>query len=354
MTTPIDHSTRANGYVYRVISASTSVDSAICIDGRTSLSTSGPTRQGMIKHHHSYNPSSIHTHTVHSRDHYTKYSSQLTIHTTIGRPDSTAIQSAAQRLTALINTIARLEVLHLVLESTTTKLLSSHIDDPVLHSTHPITHALRSILASSSADVVRVELTDVWFAPGVIEALLQDFGGGLEVSTSAPGGSFERARTGRYSSTHLWAFDLEEREFAQVEALRSEHLCVEHAGLPGSVFSELDAFCPMEYLHEDSEAMEDTARLIREVSGFFEMDGEDLRQHGEVQHTTYSQSHVPECEELDKSDDVDEEDMQGIEDINAIMGNLEEQEVQMGDECYLRYMTNFAPELLGNWLEETV
>ncbi|KAF1359314.1 hypothetical protein EJ07DRAFT_156215 [Lizonia empirigonia] len=280
-------------------------------------------------------------------DYDSAFCRQLTIHTNITHPNSARTKEAAHRIGTLTNIITPFEILNLKFSSKASKFLQSRVDDAILHTAHPITDALRMILTFGVAELVRVELDNVWFATDVADDLQRKFGGRLDIFTTPEGGETKRQLTGQYSTTHLDKFGSELRDGQDAEYLQEEDSA---SSSLGSALSDLDMFCPMDFLDEDPQDFRDRARFTREDSGFFDMDGEEVGWG----YNTVGAGDLHDCtsdaEELDENDDVDDEELEDIPDIDSVVGNLEEMEMQRVDEKDVCYMTNFAPELLGRWV----
>lgn len=278
--------------------------------------------------------------------HDSAFCRQLTIHTIITRPNSARTKEAAHRIGTLTKIITPFEILDLKFSSRASKFLQSRVDDAILHTAHPITDALRKILSFGVAALVRVELDNVCFATDVADDLQRLFGDRLDIFTTPEGGETKRQPTGQYSTTHLEEFGFELRNDQDVECLQEEDSA---SSSLGSALSDLDMFCPVDFLDEDPQDFQDRARFTREDSAFFDMDGDEVAWG----HNTVGAGDLHDCnsddEELDENDDVDDDEMEAIPDIDSVVGNLEEMEMQRVDEKDVCYMTNFAPELLGRW-----
>ncbi|KZM27433.1 uncharacterized protein EKO05_0010723 [Ascochyta rabiei] len=337
----------------------------LCTDGLAVLRTCTLVHQEAASYYYQRNPFTVSLPAVHSKgatilppmaDRYLTYLRQLTLCTSIGRPELADTREVARSIVALTRTGTHLEVLTLVFSSKISPILQTRIDDSVLHDTHPITHALRALLLFDVAKQVRVELENAWFAAGVVDDLRSEFGDRLEVFTAVQGEAFERPLTGHYSLTHLQAFGINEHDAAYLQ-----RECLHGGSTPsslGSALSELDVFSPMEFFDEEPMDVGNFVRIERADSGFgeliFDMDEAEPGMEVEVKKTGYLHMPALDDEELGESDDVDDEEMEGMDGIDAIVGNLEELEVRRVNEEDVCYMVNFAPELMGRWPEESV
>jgi hypothetical protein len=251
----------------------------------------------------------------------------------------TMVDDCARRIAALADSGATFSTLTLSFRSTTSRMLSNRVDDPVLHAEHPITLALRHILSSNIARSVRIVLDDVWFAPGVASQLAYDSQGSLEVVTSAS--STERPLLGQTTQDHLRNLGLEVQDVHDAEYLLPSLSDGSLSSMPSplsSALSEVDAFSPTEFMDE---ARDEGAENVHDPSKNQNADSlfdEPLFDTDE--------------DELNEEDDVGDEDMEDIDDIDAILGNMEETMHYCANEADVCYMTNFAPDLLRRWLED--
>lgn len=266
-------------------------------------------------------------------DKYLKYSRVLTVKVKLGYVSPADIHKQAQRLTTAANHV-NLATLTLNLTSNASRVVSTAIDDCVLHATHPLTLALQHFL-SSGVKSVRVNLKGVWFALGLATKLLSEFEGSLEVITC--NSSTERALTGQMTRDHLRDLGLDLKDVEDAEYLHSSDYDGNFPSLPSSLssaLSELDTFSPMDHLDGNPEDLQDTTKAEESDSLFddpmFDMDDVDAGSE----------------EELTEDDDADDEEMEDINDFEAIIDNLQEvtcRKVIKKDICY---MTNFAPNML--------
>ncbi|KAH6629222.1 hypothetical protein C7974DRAFT_472073 [Boeremia exigua] len=263
-------------------------------------------------------------------DRYLKYLRRLTINVCL---TSSRVHDSARRIEALANTGATLASLTINLISRTSRVLSNRVDDNVLSEDHPIALALHHLLSSSVAQSMRVNLEGVWFAPGLATKLLNEFEGTLEVLTTLS--SLERALVGQKTQTHLRALDIDTE--AATDRLPSPPASPSPSDL-STALSELDQFSPMEFFDEYTEEVEVDAEadLLIDEPMFDAHDNEEGHE-----------------EELTEEDDVADEEMEDIDNFEAILGGLGEIAQQRANEADISYMTNFAPEMLGRWIEGT-
>lgn len=273
-------------------------------------------------------------------DKHLRYLRQLTIDV---RLDACSHIQHAQRISSLCKSDARLSLLTLNLTSKASKILSNSVDDYVLHSRHPLTLALQHLLTSNTAQLVRIQLNNVWFGPGTATQLQSEFGDRLELHTAAA--SLERCLLGQTTQSHLYSLALDDRDiedatYIALSTTESDGLL----SLPSSLstaLSELDRFSPMEFLDDDAVDLDDlwkaeTAESVFDEAFFGTMDGFDAR-----------------SEDLNADDDVDDDDMEGIDDFDAVMGHVEEVMHFRANQMDVEHMVNFAPGLLGRWVEES-
>ena len=297
-------------------------------------------------------------------DRYLKYLRQLTIRTTIGQPNPTSIDKVADSITALGDVGATFEVLCFELSSKISEALGMCVDDPVLHTDHPITYALRTVLAFGIAKTVQVELKNVWFASGVLDELRSGLSSGrLEVFTDTENKKIERPLIGNYSTVHLDNLDLDEQDVRDARVLQEYVSSSESAALmPSSLstaLSDLDRFFIAEYLDGDPGSFEDLLGREKADSLFdepmFEIQGIGNPESAIEDDNGNAESleiFMEDEEELTEDDDIEDEEIIDVHSIDAIVGNMkamEMQRVNMKDICY---MTNFAPDSLGKWVEK--
>ncbi|KAJ4352757.1 hypothetical protein N0V95_003975 [Ascochyta clinopodiicola] len=338
----------------------------LCTDSLAVLRTCTFIHQEAASHYYQHNSFTVSLPAAHSKgatilppiaDRYLKYLRRLTICTTIGRPELVNTQEVARSIAALASTGTNLEALTLRFSSQISPILQTRVDDSVLHNTHPITYALRALLTSDVAKSLRVELENAWFAPGIVDGLRSEFGDRLEFLTTVQGEETERPLTGHYSLTHLQAYGINEQDVWDTEYLQSDRL---HGGsTPSSLdsaLSELDVFSPIEFFDEEPEDLRNLFKTEGAGLGvdelMFEIE-EELGIEVDAKDTGYLHAPAIDDEELNENDDVDDDEMEGIDGFDAIVGNLEELARRRVNEEDICYMVNFAPGLLGKWLEES-
>lgn len=248
------------------------------------------------------------------------------------------VREQAQRLAAIADHCASVTTLTLSITSAGSRVVSSMLDDYVLHASHPLILATRPFLLCSTIRSVRVNLDRVWFAPGTLDQLTSD--GRLEIFTSET--SIERPMYGYQTHDHLRELGIEGQEIEDAENLQRGDLSGTLPCVPASLesaLSELDHFSPTEELDNWHEHLYNSAADKRSEPSsdglMFDMD--DIGEAYE--------------EELTEDDDVDDDDMEKIDDIEGIVDNLVQvyqQKVNSKDICY---MANFAPHMLRLWCE---
>lgn len=269
-------------------------------------------------------------------DRYLKYLRHLTVNICVTTSDVTR---SAERLATLAGRDVALSVLTLNLSSTTSRLLSTRTDDPVLEESHGLTRALEQLLLSSAVTLFRVNLDAVWFAPGLATRLLGAFKGKLEIVTAEKG--VERKLLGQTMQTHLRDLGLGE-EFD--EGAGSPSSTVDTApSTPDSLrsaLSELDQFSPVEFFDGDENDVNGGERQEKESSGIV---------LGDVDMLCAADRREME-EELTEEDDINDDDMEDIDSLDAIFANLQDVAHWRANEADVYYATNFAPEMLGRWI----
>jgi hypothetical protein len=185
----------------------------------------------------------------------------------------------------------------------------------------------------------RVNLDAVWFAPGLATRLLGAFRGKLEIVTAEKG--VERKLLGQTMQTHLRDLGLGE-EFD--EGAGSPSSTVDTApSTPDSLrsaLSELDQFSPVEFFDGDENDVNGGERQEKESSGIV---------LGDVDMLCAADRREME-EELTEEDDINDDDMEDIDSLDAIFANLQDVAHWRANEADVYYATNFAPEMLGRWI----
>ncbi|KAH7070111.1 hypothetical protein FB567DRAFT_220429 [Paraphoma chrysanthemicola] len=285
-------------------------------------------------------------------DRYLRYLRTLTIQAFIGPGILEQTRKVATAIASLPSIGARFTVLTCLFTSPLSHLLTSRVDDTVMDQTHPITSALRGVLESNVAEIVRIQLDHVWFAPGVARHLKSDFGTRVEFSVNGnivlDMDSLERSLTGRYSSTHLVALGLDAVDVEMTPTPNSTP-----SSLPSSLcsaFADLDTFSVTSFEWSSDE----------EESPFKDFDDDSTQDQADaaeqpffteddIEEWSAATDRQKEEEELGIRDDTGEdEEMDDVqqEDILAIMRNMEENAHHVANKHDISYMANFAPELL--------
>jgi hypothetical protein len=286
-------------------------------------------------------------------DRYLRYLRMLTIQAFTGQPVMPQTRKVATAIAALPSIGARFTEINILLATPLSHLLTSRVDDSVMDHMHPITLALRSILESNVAKVVRIHLDHAWFAPGVARGLKDEFGTFLEFVCNGNHildmSSIERSLTGRYSSTHLIALGVDE----EVRGEMTVSPVTTHSSQPSSLcsaFADLDTFSVTSFELNSTEnglqckdlddSLQENADSV-ERSFFTEDDIEEW--------SAATEGHEQEEEMLGELDDyVEDDEMEDVQHdvISAIMQNMQEAAHHIANEHDITYMANFAPDLL--------
>ncbi|KAH7069616.1 hypothetical protein BKA63DRAFT_86010 [Paraphoma chrysanthemicola] len=285
-------------------------------------------------------------------DRYLRYLRTLTIQAFAGPGILQRTRKVATAIASLASIGARFTALTFLFTSPLSHLLTSRVDDTVMDQTHPITAALRSVLESDVAEVVRIQLDHVWFAPGVARHLKSDFGARVEFTVNGNHAhdmeTLERPLTGRYSSTHLVVLGLDAVDVGMTPAPKStpssppSSLC--------SAFADLDTFSVTSFEWSSDE----------EGSQFKDFDDESAQGQADAAEQPFfteddieewsaaTEGHKEEDELGIRDDAGEDEEMDDVqqEEILAIMRNMEENAHHVANEHDMTYMANFAPDLL--------
>ncbi|KAF1911924.1 hypothetical protein BDU57DRAFT_564480 [Ampelomyces quisqualis] len=295
-------------------------------------------------------------------DKYLRFLKRLTLHVPIGPLTTARTRRVAVTIAALSAIGAQFTELNLHFTSTMSRMLNTRVDDAKLESKHPITEALRKMLCANVAAKLRIQLDDVWFAPGVAQALQEAFGPQLEFyhqeSRVCEPSELERSLTGRHSSTHLTDLSLNPEEAMTMNALDDlESPRSAPSSLPSShhsAFAELDTFSVSSFEFGSDEAdIEDNDGPTRcdihdgEEPFFNDNDIEEWSACTQEEQESSDDEMLDDIEDLDNNDDEDEdmEDVPNAE-FQAIIDNMQEVAHHMANDEDVTYMTNFAPELL--------
>ncbi|KAF3039067.1 hypothetical protein E8E11_002600 [Didymella keratinophila] len=266
---------------------------------------------------------------------YLKYPRVLTVDVRLGH-GSVRIREQAKRLTAMADYCTSLTSLTLSFASTASTVVSSTLDEYVLHASHPLTLALRHLLSSGPTRSVRVNLERVWFAPGILDQLMSKRN--LKVSTTES--SIERPMYGQENEDHLHELGLGSQEIEDTEDLHSEDFDGAFPSMPSSLntaLSELDYFSPTQHLDNIPDFADDEHSKPSSDEMMFDVDVLDEGSEEEL------------TEDDDIDDDEEMEEIEEIDDIENIVDNLVQVHQQRLTDEDICYMTNFAPNMLRVW-----
>jgi hypothetical protein len=286
-------------------------------------------------------------------DQYLRFMRRLTIHAFTGQANMPQTLKVATTIAALSGVGAHFAELNLLIESPLSHMMSSRVDDPIMHASHPITMAIRTLLRSNITKLLRIQLKNSWFAPSVARALQCDFNSQLEfLVDGAPVQNtsvLEKALTGRDLGSHLTDLGL------KVEDVRDSS-CGDGSSprslafsLPSSLCSavtNLDTFSVTSFrLDSDDHERRESSHLHKENDNAAFFTEDDIEEW-----SAFTQEEQDSEEELlgDIEDLDEDEDMEDVEreDIQAFMNNLEDVAHHVANESDVTYMTNFAPDLL--------
>lgn len=286
-------------------------------------------------------------------DKYQRYLKRLTLYVATGHPTLVRTLKVASTIAALAAIGAELSELNLAVTSPFSDLLHSRVDDSVMAEKHPITSAISQILESRVAKVVRIELHNTHFAPGVASTLQYRFGSHLEFyidgSLVHDVSKLERALTGRFSSTHLTRLGLDEEDVRGIDFSDASSPISSPSSLPSSLcsaFSDLDTFSVSSFELSSDESEEDAASkndTDTDEQPFFSQD--------DIEEWSADTQGIEDGDspELSGADDVnDDEEMEDVDrsEIEDIMSNMQEVAHHVANGEDITYMTNFAPDLL--------
>jgi len=257
----------------------------------------------------------------------------------------------ANTIASLAITGAKFEDLYIRIDSSLSKLANSCVDDSILYAQHPITLALRRLLDADVADVIRLELHGVWFASGIGQALHAQYGNQLQfVAGEKPvmnPSVLERFLTGFLASSHLVKLGVDDEVIAKSYSRGDDPTPSTPSSLPTSVcsaFQDLDMFSVTSFdLGSDSTADNEESKEDTNESSFFA--GIDIEEWEASTQAAEEESQAQPDMELDEDDDDEIEEVSQDE-MDAIMGNMEDMAQHMANDIDMSYMTNFAPDLL--------
>jgi hypothetical protein len=281
-------------------------------------------------------------------DKWIRYLRRLAVHATISGANSARERNIASTIASLTITGAKFEDLYIRIDSSLSKLANSCVDDSILYAQHPITLALRRLLDANVADVIRLELHGVWFAPGIGQALYAQYGNQLQfVAGEEPvidPSVLERFLTGSLASSHLVKLGVDDEVVAKSYYCSNDSTPSTPSSLPTSVcsaFQDLDMFSVTSFdLGSDTTADNEESK---EDSSFFA--GIDIEEWEASTQAADEESQAQPDMELDEDDDDEMEEVSQDE-MDAIMGSMEDMAQHMANDIDMSYMTNFAPDLL--------
>jgi hypothetical protein len=155
----------------------------------------------------------------------------------------------------------------------------------------------------------------------------------------------ERPLTGSFASSHLKALGVEDEVIANASS-GDDSTPSTPSSLPSSVcsaFQDLDMFCVTSFeLNPDTTGDGNESKDDTSQSSFFA--GTDIEEweaatHVAEQEETHDQADM-EFDEDEEMEEVSQDDM------DAIMGNMEETAQHIANDIDMSYMINFAPDLL--------
>ncbi|KNG50948.1 hypothetical protein TW65_71777 [Stemphylium lycopersici] len=278
-------------------------------------------------------------------DRYLRFLRRLRIYALITAANSTSQQELADTISSLANIGANFEDIYITIQSTLSRLINPMVDDSVLGIDHPITVALRVLLDSKAAKVVRLHLHQVWFAPCVAQDLEARYGDRIlfiswEGSPRSPH-FVQRLCTGFYVSSHMIAMDLDEESIADAHSPENLSIPSTPTSIPSSVasaFADLDMFSVNEFqLRSDDEKNDESKDGSANEESFFS--GIDIEEWEASTEIIEENSSEYEEMETDDGDDEEEEDLEDVqqEDIDAIMSNMEETAHHIANEADITY-----------------
>lgn len=293
-------------------------------------------------------------------DQYLRYIRRLYVYVFTGQANTQVVKNASRLIATLATIDVQLDEVTFVIFAKMSDLLTSRVDDSVLDTNHPITSALRQLLKSNVAKKVHIELHKAWFASGIAHSLVHRFGSKLDFvdrnGQAVELTTVEKPLTGRYSSTHLTALDLDDGDTTASLTAFSTSNESSTMSLPASLctpFSDLDGFSVTTFDSDQDQEMQDLSFRPPTDSQdasepFFSQDDIEEWQSSTQDFDYIDPTDSVEMEELGDADDGSQEDMEDVpqEDIDAIMDNMEQAAQHKANEGDVSYMTNYAPDLL--------
>ncbi|KAL6710319.1 hypothetical protein ACN47E_009265 [Coniothyrium glycines] len=289
-------------------------------------------------------------------DTYLRYLRRIIVHVPTGQASMLPTRKAAQVITSFTNIAPNLEEVTIVISGRSSNLLNSRVDDSILDKHHPITMALWQLLSSNTVKLVRLEMTNSWFATGVAHTFVQQFGAKLQFVNSMAGSieltALEKPLTGRYSNVYLYALGLDDDDIACSNLKPLDSSVSPSSTFPSSIYSalsNLDTFSVS--TSEPASEYEMQEQKLKSGPGddsnepFFSQD--DI-EDWQCSTQDFDGSDTGDTIEMDDLDDSVDEDMEDIpvEDVKAIIHNLEQAAHDKACADDVTYLTNFAPDLL--------
>jgi hypothetical protein len=285
-------------------------------------------------------------------DKWLRYLRRLAVYATTAGADSERERKLTSTLASLATIGAKFEDLYVHIDSSLSRLANSRVDDSVLHAQHPITIALRQLLDANVAKAIRLELHGIWFAPGVGQDLHAQYGTQLQfVAGRKPvidPSILERFLTGSFVSSHLTTLGVEDDLIVSASSSGDESTPSTPNSLPSSVcsvFQDLDMFSVTSFeLNSDATADDEESRDDANESSFFA--GVDIEEW-EASTLAIEQEELQDQADVELDEDEDYEMEEVLQDdMDAIMGNMEDAAQHIANDIDMSYMTNFAPDLL--------
>ncbi|KAL1801184.1 hypothetical protein ACET3X_001526 [Alternaria dauci] len=288
-------------------------------------------------------------------DKWIRYLRRLAVYATISGTNSERERKTAGTIASLAIIGAKFEDLYIHVGSSLSRLANSRVDDSILHAQHPITIALRKLLDANVSEVIRLELHGVWFAPGIGQALHAQYGAQLQfVAGRRPvtdPSVLERFLTGSFASSHLVDLGVDDEVIAMSGSSGNDSTPSTPGSLPSSVcsaFEDLDMFSVTSFeLSSDTTAdNEESKDDMNESSFFASIDIEEWEASTQAAEEVYQDQPDMELDEDEDEDEDDEMEEVSQDEMDAIMGNMEDAAQHIANATDISYMTNFAPDLL--------
>lgn len=295
-------------------------------------------------------------------DRYVRFIRRLRVRATIGCADPILHSRIASTICSIASTGAKLDNVHITIQSSLSRLLNSRVDDSVLDHDNPIIIALQTLLNCGVAKAVHVHLPGVWFTPFVVFRLesqhrdcrllfVDENGSRLDESF------VQRYPTGINTATHMAGLGLAKEVAANLPSpdfVSAPSVASSISSSVGSAFSDLDMFSVSDFEREFDDARSDGLKEDPMTGDAF-FCGADIEEwEAMTQDFDHQQPDPSKSEDMDMGfnfdSDMDEDDVElehvAYEDLEAILGNMEDVAHHMANEADITYMTNFAPELL--------